>query len=307
MNKGFTMNKPILVVAVGGNALLQRGEVMSCDNQKKSIAATSDALAKLHEKYRLVIVHGNGPQVGLLALQNLAYKDCPAYPFDVLGSETQGMVGYLMQQSLKNRLPKKNITTVLTQVAVDENDPAIADPSKFIGPVYDKETAVSLAEENNWVIKPDGDKWRRVVPSPAPKRIVESDAIKCLLEQDHIVICGGGGGAPVIDNNNELAGFEAVIDKDMTASLIAKEIGASDLLILTDGSHACVDWGLPTERKLEAVTIKEIRQYPFAAGSMGPKVDACCNFAETGGTGHIGDLYQAIDVMSGTTGTHISK
>lgn len=301
------MDKPILVVAVGGNALLQRGEVMSCENQKRSIAATSEALAKLHENYRLVVVHGNGPQVGLLALQNLAYKDCPPYPFDVLGSETQGMVGYLMQQSLKNMLPEKHITTVLTQVAVDEKDPAIADPSKFIGPVYDKETAVALAEENNWVIKPDGDKWRRVVPSPAPKSIVESEAIKCLLAQDHIVICGGGGGAPVIKNGQTLTGFEAVIDKDMTASLIAKEIGASDLLILTDGSHACVDWGLPTERKLEAVSVAEMRQYTFAAGSMAPKVDACCNFAESGGTGHIGDLYQAIDVMDRNTGTHVSK
>ncbi|GLO59520.1 carbamate kinase [Vibrio sp. MACH09] len=301
------MDKPILVVAVGGNALLQRGEIMSCDNQKKSISATSEALAKLHEKYRLVVVHGNGPQVGLLALQNLAYKDCPPYPFDVLGSETQGMIGYLMQQNLKNVLPKKNITTVLTQVAVDENDPAIADPSKFIGPVYSKEDAMALAEENNWVIKPDGDMWRRVVPSPAPKTIIEAEAIKCLLAQDHIVICGGGGGAPVIQNGEHLTGFEAVIDKDMTASLIAQEIGASDLLILTDGSHACVDWGLPTERKLEAVTIEEISQYSFAAGSMKPKVEACCHFAQTGGTGHIGDLYQAVDVMDKATGTHISK
>ncbi|MFB9143466.1 carbamate kinase [Vibrio artabrorum] len=301
------MHKPILVVAVGGNALLQRGEIMSCDNQKKSISATSEALAKLHEKYRLVVVHGNGPQVGLLALQNLAYQDCPSYPFDVLGAETQGMIGYLIQQSLKNKLPGKHVTTVLTQIAVDENDPAIVDPSKFIGPIYDRDTAVSLAEENNWVIKPDGNKWRRVVPSPAPKAIVESDAIKCLLEQDHIVICGGGGGAPVIDNKGTLSGFEAVIDKDMTAALIANEVGASDLLILTDGTHACVDWGLPTERKLEAVTIDEIGIYEFAAGSMGPKVAACCNFAETGGTGHIGDLYLALDVMNRSTGTHISK
>lgn len=300
------MEKPILVVAVGGNALLQRGELMSCENQKKSIESTAQSLAKLHEKYRLVIVHGNGPQVGLLALQNLSYKDCPPYPLDVLGAETQGMVGYLMQQGIKKELPNKAVTTLVTQVMVDASDPAIADPSKFIGPIYDKETAHKLAEQYNWTVKADGDYWRRVVPSPAPAKIMESDAIKTLLEKDHIVICGGGGGAPIIKNGPDIEGFEAVIDKDATAALLAKEIGAAELLILTDGSHVCVNWGLPTERKLTDVTVNEMKGYEFAAGSMGPKVDACCDFAEqTGGTGNIGDLYQAIDVMNRTTGTRI--
>jgi len=300
------MDKPILVVAIGGNALLQRGELMSCENQRKSIAATAQSLAKLHEKYRLVIVHGNGPQVGLLALQNLAYRDCPPYPMDVLGAETQGMIGYLMQQGIKKELPHTEVSTVVTQVMVDATDPSIADPSKFIGPVYDRETAEKLAKEHGWTIKADGDYWRRVVPSPAPVKIMETDAIKCLLERDHIVICGGGGGAPVVKNGSDIEGFEAVIDKDATASMLAREIGAAELLILTDGQHVCVNWGKPDERALTDVTVSEMKGYEFAAGSMGPKVDACCSFAEsTGGIGNIGDLYHALDVMNRTTGTRI--
>lgn len=302
------MIKPVLVVAIGGNALLQRGEIMSCDNQRKSIEATAKSLAKLHEKYRLVIVHGNGPQVGLLALQNLAYRDCPPYPMDVLGAETQGMIGYLMQQGIKKELPHAEVTTLVTQVMVDSNDPSIADPSKFIGPVYDKETAEKLAAENGWTIKPDGEYWRRVVPSPAPIKALESDAIKCLLARDHIVICGGGGGAPVVSNGATIQGFEAVIDKDATAAMIAKEIGAQELLILTDGLHVCLNWGTPNQRALTDVTVEEMRGYEFAAGSMGPKVDACCDFAEsTGGVGNIGDLYHALDVMNRVSGTHISR
>ncbi len=302
------MSKPIIVIAVGGNALLQRGEVMSCDNQKKSIEITAESIAKLHQDYRVVIVHGNGPQVGLLALQNLAYKDCPPYPFDVLGAETQGMIGYLMQQSIKNKLPNANIATLLTQVAVNADDPAVQDPNKFIGPVYDKEEAEKLAAENNWSIKPDGDKWRRVVPSPLPHKIIEADTIKNLLDNDHIVICGGGGGAPVIEENGQLKGFEAVIDKDMTAELVAESIGADHLVILTDGTHACVNWNTPDEIKLTDVTVEEMEDYEFAAGSMGPKVDACCKFAKnTGNVGHIGDLHLALDIMEGKSGTHIRR
>ena len=300
------MEKPILVVAIGGNALLQRGELMSCDNQRKSIEVTAKSLAKLYERYRLVIVHGNGPQVGLLALQNLSYRDCPPYPLDILGAETQGMVGCLMQQGIKKELPFANITTLITQVMIDANDPAIDNPSKFIGPVYDKETALKMAEQYDWTIKPDGDYWRRVVPSPAPSSIMETDAIKSLLDKDHIVICGGGGGAPIVANGADIKGFEAVIDKDATAALLAKEIGASELLILTDGSHVYLDWGKPSARPISDVSVSEMGTYSFAAGSMGPKVDACCEFAKTdGGVGNIGDLYQAIDVMERRTGTHI--
>ncbi|EKM23751.1 carbamate kinase [Vibrio sp. HENC-03] len=300
------MSKPIIVVAVGGNALLQRGEVMSCENQQKSIAQTASSLAELSKNYRLVIVHGNGPQVGLLSLQNNAYKDCPPYPFDVLGAETQGMIGYLIQQGLNAAIEDRYTTTILTRIVVDENDPAVADPSKFIGPVYTEEQAKQLAEANHWVVKPDGSHWRRVVPSPKPQEILEIKAIKDLLEKEHLIICGGGGGAPVIEKDGAYVGFEAVIDKDMTAALIAEQIGAEHLLILTDGTHVCLNWGTPQEQKLENVTIEQMKQYSFPAGSMGPKVDACCQFVEkTGQSGHIGDLSFALEIIEGKSGTHI--
>ncbi len=300
------MSKPIIVVAVGGNALLQRGEVMSCENQQKSIAQTASSLAELSKNYRLVIVHGNGPQVGLLSLQNNAYKDCPPYPFDVLGAETQGMIGYLIQQGLNAAIEDRYTTTILTRIVVDENDPAVADPSKFIGPVYTEEQAKQLAEANHWVVKPDGSHWRRVVPSPKPQEILEIKAIKDLLEKEHLIICGGGGGAPVIEKGGAYVGFEAVIDKDMTAALIAEQIGAEHLLILTDGTHVCLNWGTPQEQKLENVTIEQMKQYSFPAGSMGPKVDACCQFVEkTGQSGHIGDLSFALEIIEGKSGTHI--
>lgn len=302
----LNMSKPIIVVAVGGNALLQRGEVMSCENQKKSIAQTAGSLAELSRDYRLVVVHGNGPQVGLLSLQNDAYKDCPPYPFDVLGAETQGMIGYLIQQGLNAAIKDRFTTTILTRIVIDENDPAIADPTKFIGPVYTEEQAKQLAEANHWIVKPDGSHWRRVVPSPSPKEVLEIKAIKDLLEKDHLIICGGGGGAPVVEKDGAYVGFEAVIDKDMTAALIAEEIGAEHLLILTDGSHVCLDWGTPKEEKLENVSVEQMKKYTFPAGSMGPKVDACCQFVEkTKQHGHIGDLSSALEIIEGKTGTHI--
>ena len=302
------MSKPIIVVAVGGNALLQRGEIMSCANQQKSIAKTANALAKLSQDYRLVIVHGNGPQVGLLSLQNEAYKECPPYPFDVLGAETQGMIGYLIQQGLDAAIKDCDVTTVLTRIVVDEKDPAIVDPTKFIGPVYDEQRAKQLAEQNRWVVKPDGQHWRRVVPSPKPQRVLEINAIRDLLTKDHVVICGGGGGAPVVERNGAYAGFEAVIDKDMTAALIAEQVGAEHLLILTDGTHVCLNWNTPQEQKLEHISAQEMQTYRFPAGSMAPKVDACCQFvARTGGQGHIGDLSCALEIIEGKTGTHIYK
>ena len=301
------MSKPIIVVAVGGNALLQRGEVMSCENQKKSIAQTAGSLAELSKDYRLVVVHGNGPQVGLLSLQNNAYKDCPPYPFDVLGAETQGMIGYLIQQGLNAAIKDRFTTTILTRIVIDENDPAIAEPTKFIGPVYTEEQAKQLAEANHWIVKPDGSHWRRVVPSPSPKEVLEIKAIKDLLEKEHLIMCGGGGGAPVVEKDGAYVGFEAVIDKDMTAALIAEEIGAEHLLILTDGSHVCLDWGTPKEEKLENVSVEQMKKYTFPAGSMGPKVDACCLFVEkTKQHGHIGDLSSALEIIEGKTGTHIN-
>ncbi|WP_028865869.1 carbamate kinase [Psychromonas aquimarina] len=299
-------SKPILVVAVGGNALLKRGEEMSCANQIKNIAKTTSALAKLNEKYRLVIVHGNGPQVGLLALQNLKSAEAPPYPLDVLGAETQGMIGYLMEQGLQRVLPNTHISTVLTQIEVDVNDPAFKNPSKFIGPVYEKSEALNNAEKFSWDIKPDGEHWRRVVASPMPQKIVQLDAINALLNAGHIVICCGGGGSPVIRKENEIVGVEAVIDKDLAASVLAKQLNAKDFLILTDGENVCLDWGTPDEQPLFDIRVAEMGKYTFPPGSMGPKVDACCDFVqETQGSGHIGSLHRAFEIMSNESGTHI--
>ncbi len=213
---------------------------------------------------------------------------------------------YLIQQGLNAAIEDRYTTTILTRIVVDENDPAVVDPSKFIGPVYTEDQAKQLAEENHWVVKPDGAHWRRVVPSPKPQEILEIKAIKDLLEKEHLIICGGGGGAPVIEKDGAYVGFEAVIDKDMTAALIAEQIGAEHLLILTDGTHVCLNWGTPQEQKLKNVTIEQMKQYSFPAGSMGPKVDACCQFVEkTGQSGHIGDLSFALEIIEGKSGTHI--
>lgn len=298
--------KPILVVAVGGNALLQRGQAMTCVNQQQNIEKTTAALAKLAEQFRLVLVHGNGPQVGLLALQNLAYSEIPSYPLDVLGAESQGMIGYLLAQGLKQAMPHGNIATLLTQIEVDCQDPAFDNPNKFIGPVYSQAEAEALAAEYQWSIKADGNFWRRVVPSPKPQGINELGAIKALIDAEQIVICCGGGGSPVVCQNAQYKGIEAVIDKDLAAALLARQLGAEHLLILTDADNVVLNWGEPNAQPLETVTVSEIQQYEFAAGSMGPKVDAVCQFAvETGGTGHIGSLEKAIQIMNGVAGTHI--
>ncbi|PSU33876.1 carbamate kinase [Photobacterium lutimaris] len=302
MKKG----KPIIVVAVGGNALLQRGELMSYENQASNIDVASKALAQLSEDYRVVVVHGNGPQVGLLALQNLAYADAPPYPLDVLGAETQGMIGYMMAQSMRKYMRNGQVSTVVTQILVDKDDPAFGKPNKFIGPVYDKQTAQAKAVQYGWQIKPDGEYWRRVVPSPFPKGIIEIDSIRTLLDAGHTVICCGGGGCPVIEHEGEINGVEAVVDKDFSAATLAKQLNAEHFLILTDGDYVCVDWGKPTEQPLYDVTVKQLLQYTFAAGSMAPKVEACCEFASHSlGTAHIGSLHKASDIMASRSGTHI--
>ena len=304
----MAQDKPIIVVAVGGNALLQRGELMSYENQANNIDIASKALAELSENYRVVVVHGNGPQVGLLALQNLAYTDAPPYPLDVLGAETQGMIGYMMARSLKKYMKTGHVSTVVTQIAVDQADPAFDAPNKFIGPVYDKETAQAKSAQYGWNIKPDGDYWRRVVPSPFPQGIIEIDSIRTLLDAGHTVICCGGGGCPVVEKEGEMTGVEAVIDKDFSAATLAKQLNAQHLLILTDGDYVCVDWGKPTEQPLYDVTVEQLGQYTFAAGSMAPKVEACCDFAtytKGAGIGHIGSLHKAAEIMANRSGTHI--
>ncbi|ELY4598571.1 carbamate kinase [Cronobacter malonaticus] len=300
--------KPTLVVALGGNALLKRGEPLEADIQRHNVELAAHTIAQLTRQWRVVLVHGNGPQVGLLALQNSAYQNVTPYPLDILGAESQGMIGYVLQQSLKNQLPDREVSVLLTQVAVDDNDPAFKNPTKYIGPVYDKAQADQLAAEKGWTMKADGPYFRRVVPSPRPQRIVESDAIQVLIERDHLVICNGGGGVPVVDKADGYHGIEAVIDKDLSAALLARQLHADALLILTDADAVYADWGKPTQRPLTQVTPSQLAELHFDAGSMGPKVAACCAFVEQcGGIAGIGALGDGLAILAGDKGTLIRQ
>lgn len=299
-----------VVVALGGNALLKRGEPMTADVQRANIKVAAKALAPVAEKHQLVLSHGNGPQVGLLALQASAYKEVEAYPLDVLGAQTEGMIGYMIEQELGNLLPfEVPFATILTMVEVDPNDPAFQDPTKFVGPVYEKEETDRLAAEKGWIFKPDGNKWRRVVPSPLPKRIFEMRPVKWLLENNTVVICGGGGGIPTMylpDETRTLVGVEAVIDKDLVSELLSRELEADLFVMATDVDGVYLDWGQPTQRKLEQVTASELKVHNFAAGSMGPKVSAAIQFVEkTGKRAAIGALQDIEQIVAGTAGTNI--
>ncbi|MBA7853133.1 carbamate kinase [Enterobacter cloacae] len=298
--------KPTLVVALGGNALLKRGEPLEAEIQRKNIDLAARTIAGLTEQWRVVLVHGNGPQVGLLALQNSAYDKVAPYPLDVLGAESQGMIGYMLQQALKNSLPQREVSVLLTQVEVDADDPAFSNPTKYIGPVYSEAQAKTLQAEKGWVFRADGSYFRRVVPSPQPKRIVESDAIAALIQRDHLVICNGGGGVPVVENANGYHGIEAVIDKDLSAALLARQIEADALLILTDADAVYLDWGKPTQRPLAQVTPELLKGMAFDAGSMGPKVAACREFVEAcNGIAGIGALADGAEILAGEKGTLI--
>lgn len=301
------MTKKTVVVALGGNALLRRGEPLEANIQRQNIATAAKAIAEIAKEYNVVLVHGNGPQVGLLALQGLEYKAVSPYPLDVLGSETQGMIGYILMQELKNLLPEQNVSCLLTQMKVDPNDPAFADPTKPIGPVYSEAEARELAEKYNWIIKPDGEYFRRVVPSPQPTGIVEDDAIAALIQQQHLVICTGGGGIPVRYEDGKLVGVEAVIDKDMSAAYLARQLNADALLILTDADAVFIDWGKPTQTALRSTTPSELAQYKFDAGSMGPKIEASCEFIKQGGKFvGIGALDAGLRILKGEAGTNIT-
>ncbi len=300
------MAKQTVVVALGGNALLRRGEPLEAEIQRQNIATAAKTIAQIAEEYNVVLVHGNGPQVGLLALQGLEFKKVAPYPLDVLGSETQGMIGYMLMQELKNLLPEQNVSCMLTQMSVDPNDPAFADPTKPIGPVYDEAEAREMAEKYHWTVKPDGQYFRRVVPSPLPTGIIEKDAINTLIENDHLVICTGGGGIPVKHKNGQLVGVEAVIDKDMSAAFLAKQLEADALLILTDADAVYLDWGKPTQKALSSTTPSELSQYTFDAGSMGPKIEASCEFIKQGGKlVGIGSLADGLRILKGERGTNI--
>ncbi len=297
-----------VVVALGGNALLRRGEPPTAGVQRRHAGEAMDAIAALARDHDVIITHGNGPQVGLLALQAMAYTAVPPYPLDVLGAETEGMIGYVLEQELQNRLPGRSAVTVLTQVVVDPADPAFGAPSKPIGPVYTAEQGRRLADELGWTIAQDGDHYRRVVPSPQPLRIVELAAIRMLVEAGVLVVCSGGGGIPVSDGRGTLHGVEAVIDKDLAAELLARSLDADFLLMLTDVEAVMEDWGRPEARPIRRATAAELRAAVWANGSMGPKVDAACRFVEsTGGTAAIGALDDAVEIVRGEAGTVVTR
>lgn len=299
-----------IVIALGGNALLRRGEALTAENQRANVAAAAAALAPLAGEHELIISHGNGPQVGLLALQGAAYKPDEVFPLDVLGAETEGMIGYMIEQELGNLLPKdRALATILTMIEVDPDDPAFADPSKFVGPVYAKAEAQRLAAQKGWSIKADGKSWRRVVASPRPKRIFEIGPIRLLMEHGVLVICAGGGGIPTaFDEDGQLNGVEAVIDKDFASELLARDLEADLLIMATDVPAVYVDWGKPTQRAIRRATPDSIAGYSFAAGSMGPKVAAACQFVSASGRkAAIGSLADLGAIIEGRAGTVIAQ
>lgn len=296
-----------IVVALGGNALLRRGEPLTAENQRANIRRAASILAELAMAgHSLVITHGNGPQVGLLALQAAASAERP-FPLDVLDAESAGMIGYVLQQELGNALRGRHFATLLTQVRVDPRDPAFASPTKPIGPVYDEATARRLAAERGWQIARDNDKWRRVVPSPRPLAILEIEVLTFLVDHGVIVICAGGGGIPVVElENGSIAGVEAVVDKDLASSLLARQLKADLMMLLTDVDAVYLHFGKPQARRLDCVTTSELSPAEFPAGSMGPKVTAAIEFAEASGKlAAIGRLEDAVDIVKGTKGTRI--
>ena len=298
-----------LVIAIGGNALLRRGQVLNASNQLENIRRAAAPLARMALAHELVLTHGNGPQVGLLALQSAAYGDGQSYPLDVLGAQTDGMLGYLLEQELGNLLPaSRTVTTLLTRVEVDPHDRAFGAPTKFIGPVYSQQEAQRLGAAGNWPVAADGSGFRRVVASPQPLAVLGIDPIRWLLERGALVIAAGGGGIPVArDADGKLYGVDAVIDKDLCSGLLACNLQADCLVIATDVDAVYLDWGKPNQRALGKVTPHMLAQHTFPAGSMGPKVEAACKFVlATGKRAVIGSLDRVEDMLAGQAGTEVS-
>lgn len=297
----------LVVVALGGNALLKRGEPLDVETQRRNVELAARSLAELARRHRIVVTHGNGPQVGLLALQAAAYRDATAPPLDVLGAESEGMIGYLLEQGIRSQLPDQPVATLLTQVLVDAEDPAFAAPSKPIGPVYDRDTAQRLARERDWSMAAEGPRWRRVVPSPEPQRIVELQTIRTLIDAGVLTVCVGGGGIPVVlGEGGALRGVEAVIDKDRSAALLARELQADALLLLTDVAAVERNHASRLAHPIHEGTAAEIGLEELDAGSMRPKVQAASRFAsETGGIAAIGSLADAAKVLAGESGTRV--
>jgi carbamate kinase len=296
-----------IVVALGGNALLKRGELQTPRQQRANVRVAARALAPLVQEHELVISHGNGPQVGLLALQAAAYDSVEPYPLDVLGAQTEGMIGYLIEQELGNELPyEQPFATILTMVQVDPEDPAFSNPTKPIGPVYTEADATRLRDEHGWTIGRDGDAWRRLVPSPRPQHIFEARPIRWLVEQGVIVICTGGGGIPTMYEGERLVGAEVVIDKDLASALLAKQLGADMLVMATDVEGVYSDWGTDKATLITRARPAELVELDLAKGSMGPKVEAACAFVEaTKGTAVIGALDRIAEMVAGTSGTQV--
>ena len=295
-----------VVVALGGNALLQRGQPMTAEIQRENVAIAAKSLAPLAHDYQLVVSHGNGPQVGLLSLQSAAYTEVEEYPLDILGAQTEGMIGYMIEQELGNLLPMEEpLATILTMVEVDPEDPAFDNPTKPIGPVYSEEEAKALAKEREWSVAPDGEHWRRVVASPEPQRIFEMRPIHWLLENGATVICAGGGGIPTVYKpDGTLEGVEVVIDKDRASALLAFELDAGLLILATDTDGVYLDWGTEGARRIERTTPEEMELHDFEEGSMGPKVEAACDFVHrSGGRAVIGALSDLESMVAGTAGT----
>jgi carbamate kinase len=298
-----------IVAGVGGNALLERGESPDAEIQQHHIRAAVAALAPLARRDQLVVTHGNGPQVGLLARESTADLTLARpYPLDVLVAQTQGMIGYWLLQAFQNAVPGREIAGVITQTLVSAADPAFTDPAKFIGPVYPEAEARRIAAEHGWTVKADGNAWRRVVASPMPLRIVETRLVRQLLDAGAVVICAGGGGAPVVRNRlGELEGTEAVVDKDFTSGLLAEALSADLFVLFTDVAGVETGYGTPAAQTIHRATPADLRALRFPAGSMGPKVEAVCRFVElTGGTAAIGSLRDADAILTGKAGTIVT-
>ena len=298
-----------VVIALGGNALLQRGQPLEADIQKENIRKAAEMIARISDDHQVILTHGNGPQVGLLALQNAAYKEVTPYPLDVLGAETAGMIGYMLNMEIRNHRPKMPIVTMVTETLVDINDPAFENPTKYVGPVYSKDAAEKLAQEKNWHVKPDGEYYRRVVPSPKPQRVIEGNTVRQLSDTGALVICSGGGGIPVCQQpDGTLDGIEAVVDKDLTAAIMAKQLKADALIIMTDVNAVSIHFGKPDQKQIQVASPEQICELDLPAGSMGPKVEAAADFVKDGGKfAAIGSLYDLEEIISNKAGTRITE
>ncbi len=296
-----------VLIALGGNALLHRGERPDADVQQFNVTKAAAAIARVARTHQVVITHGNGPQVGMLALESASDPGLSRpYPLDVLDAQTQGMIGYILAQALQNELPDRQVATLLTQTLVNADDPAFDRPTKFVGPTYSEDEANRIAAERGWTVRPDGDAWRRVVASPQPQQIIESASIRTLVSAGSLVVCAGGGGVPVVrdDPTGHLRGVEAVVDKDLTAELLARTLGLDALVLLTDVPNVVRGFGTPDAQPIGTTTPTELRSEGFPDGSMGPKVHAACRFVElTGGMAAIGAMEDADRILAGEAGT----